>query len=87
MTNSVDPDKKGRYMSYHLALYCLQRCLVSLRTSNEIDEKYNVVFCFGIVNHIVVCLGRFNMKKCIYKGWIRDNVPLVSAVIDIHREL
>ena len=26
-------------------------------------------------------------KQCIYKGWIRDKAPPVSAVIDIHREL
>ena len=28
-----------------------------------------------------------NSYKCIYKGWIRDKAPPVSAVIDIHREL
>ena len=27
------------------------------------------------------------VKKCIYKGWIRDKTPPVSAVIDIHIEL
>ena len=30
---------------------------------------------------------REKREICIYKGWIRDKAPPVSAVIDIHREL